>query len=924
MRRQPGRLRKAPRKAIDFTLALALIVLTCVPVLSGATPAKRADAASDPIHLNVGGSIYYAGYETHWMDVDGAMAYCAQPQMQTPPSGTYERSPLRTVPSGVTQASVEQMAAGIYYGFGGPGFDESKRYFPAAWFDGTPMNDERYAALTHIVVSDIYSCTGSLALQGTSDEFREWASYNVIGYSADDGRSLNPNATRRVLADVGNELPAPPASFVETCFTLRTGNGNQDIVGYVPQGKISVQKSSANAGISACNGAYSLSGAVYGIYSDQACANQVATMTTDDAGYAQSEYLALGTYYVKELTASYGFALDEKVQGATVYSSKTTPLESKEMPNYSRADLLIQKVNKETGNPATVGAAEFEGAEFSVSFTPKDATASTKTWLLSSDATGEVHFGKSHKAGGDDFFVDDTGTPVLPIGHYTVRETKAPVGYLAMEGELSFDIADASNTDTDPVLTFDQVQQAAQQVQRGDFQFRKVDDRQSPLAGIPFMLSYDNGEDGQADESHVIVTDENGRFNSSSASNSHLYKTNANDDAVNVDGQGNYTVDESKLDPHAGTWFSKDKTGESAPAGDAKGALPYGSYQLVELPCSANAKKNLVSLTFTVYRDQIMVELNNIVDTEPAIGTTASDKADGDDSLDPAPDAALIDAVDYRNLTPGTEYTLHGTLMLKETGAPVTNDKGEAITVEKTFTPDHESGNVKAEFGFNASELAGKTVVVFEDLLEDGKTVATHSDLDSTSQSVHVGPAIHTMAIDKADDDKSVSGPEATVLDTVKYLGLAPKSSYTMKGILMDKTTGQAVTGVDGSEVTASTQFTTEEKEGEVAVELPVDASGLVGHDLVVFEKCLDEQGNTVALHEDFNDQGQTVTVVDETQSETPGDSTEQGGYDKTGSSFLPLAFFAGMLAIVGACLVGITAHRRRAEAEDQFDFGRR
>lgn len=438
------------------------------------------------------------------------------------------------------------------------------------------------------------------------------------------------------------------------------------------------------------------------------------------------------------------------------------------------------------------------------------------------------------------------------------------------------------------------------------------------------MLSYDNGEDGQADESHVIVTDENGRFNSSSASNSHLYRTNANDDAVSVDGQGNYTVDESKLDPHAGTWFSKDKSGEGAPASDAKGALPYGSYQLVELPCSANAKKNLVSLTFTVYRDQIMVELNNIVDTEPAIGTTASDKSDGDDSLDPAPNAALVDTVDYRNLTPGTEYTLHGTLMLKETGAPLTNDKGEAVTVEKAFTPERESGSVKAEFGFDASELAGKKIVVFEDLLEGGKTVATHSDLDSASQSVHVGPAIHTTAVDKADADKSVSGPEATVLDTVKYLGLAPKTTYTMKGTLMDKTTGQAVTGADGSEVTASTEFTTEDKEGEVAVELSVDASALVGHDLVVFEKCLDEQGNTVAVHEDFNDQGQTVNAVDEPQPETPGDSTEQGGYDKTGSSFIGLAFFASMLAIAGACLVGITAHRRKMDAEDHFDFGQR
>ena len=52
MRGQPGRLRKAPLNAFNVTLTLALVVLMCVPMLSGAAPAKRADAASDPIHLD--------------------------------------------------------------------------------------------------------------------------------------------------------------------------------------------------------------------------------------------------------------------------------------------------------------------------------------------------------------------------------------------------------------------------------------------------------------------------------------------------------------------------------------------------------------------------------------------------------------------------------------------------------------------------------------------------------------------------------------------------------------------------------------------------------------------------------------------------------------------------------------------------------
>ena len=57
----------------------------------------------------------------------------------------------------------------------------------------------------------------------------------------------------------------------------------------------------------------SLSGAVYGIYSDSGCTNRVQTMTTDGNGYAKSAALVAGTYYVKEITAPKGYVLSGKV-----------------------------------------------------------------------------------------------------------------------------------------------------------------------------------------------------------------------------------------------------------------------------------------------------------------------------------------------------------------------------------------------------------------------------------------------------------------------------------------------------------------------------------------------------------------------------------------------------------------------------------
>ena len=41
-------------------------------------------------------------------------------------------------------------------------------------------------------------------------------------------------------------------------------------------------------------------------------------------------------------------------------------------------------------------------------------------------------------------------------------------------------------------------------------------------------------------------------------------------------------------------------------------------------------------------------------------------------------------------------------------------------------------------FTFDASDLGGKTLVVFETLFENGVTVAEHKDLDSAEQTVEI------------------------------------------------------------------------------------------------------------------------------------------------------------------------------------------
>lgn len=85
-----------------------------------------------------------------------------------------------------------------------------------------------------------------------------------------------------------------------------------------PKASLDVVKTSANSAITNNNGNYSLAGAIYGVYRDQSCSNEVGRITTDSSGKGRLNNLDLGTYYVKELKASPGYELDTQVHAITL------------------------------------------------------------------------------------------------------------------------------------------------------------------------------------------------------------------------------------------------------------------------------------------------------------------------------------------------------------------------------------------------------------------------------------------------------------------------------------------------------------------------------------------------------------------------------------------------------------------------------
>ena len=252
--------------------------------------------------------------------------------------------------------------------------------------------------------------------------------------------------------------------------------------------------------------------------------------------------------------------------------------------------------------------------------------------------------------------------------------------------------------------------------------------------------------------------------------------------------------------------------------------------------------------------------IEKVTQPTPEIGTTLKDDQ-GLKTVDAKP-ITLVDTVSYKNLKPGTEYTVSGRLMDKETG----NELSPAVTATTKFTPTSANGTVDIKFTLDASKLGGKKVVAFEKVSEGGNVVASHEDINDDGQTVAIkkptppAPPAPTPKIGTTlkDDQgvKEVEAKQVTLVDTVKYTNLKVGKEYTVSGRLMDKETGKELSPA----VTATTKFTPTATEGAVDIKFTLDASKLGGKKVVAFEK-VSQGGEEVAAHEDINDEGQTVTV---------------------------------------------------------------
>jgi Cna protein B-type domain protein len=165
-------------------------------------------------------------------------------------------------------------------------------------------------------------------------------------------------------------------------------------------------------------------------------------------------------------------------------------------------------------------------------------------------------------------------------------------------------------------------------------------------------------------------------------------------------------------------------------------------------------------------------------------------------------------------------------------------------------------------------------------------------------------PELGTTATIDGKKEFTVNG-DITIDDVVSYKHLTAGKEYTIKGVLMDKSTGKQFL-VYGKEVCSEVTFTPETADGEVTVSFTFDGSAITKNTEVVVFETLYRDETEIAVHADIDDKDQTVTIHPQPEPEKPqtGDNSNIG-------------FWIGLGAVALGGLVSVVIIKLKKKDED-------
>ncbi len=165
-------------------------------------------------------------------------------------------------------------------------------------------------------------------------------------------------------------------------------------------------------------------------------------------------------------------------------------------------------------------------------------------------------------------------------------------------------------------------------------------------------------------------------------------------------------------------------------------------------------------------------------------------------------------------------------------------------------------------------------------------------------------PELGTTATIDGKKEFTVNG-DITIDDVVSYKHLTAGKEYTIKGVLMDKSTGKPFL-VDAKEVRSEVTFTPETADGEVTVSFTFDGSVITKETEIVVFETLYREGTEIAVHADIEDENQTVTIHPQPEPEKPqtGDNSNLG-------------FYIGLASVAVGCLIAFLIIKFKKKDED-------
>ena len=786
----------------------------------------RAPASSMSVYVNLskyqfgyksGGSRYYPNkyglFTSGTSGVYGGAVFCSE----------HDRTPTMGSMTGyvMNDSTIRKI---LYYGYKGPaqwsGFSSSSYNGSyKVWGSNTNRTEIAGTVITSQALSNRFNSLGGR------------------------GTATNPAGLSAFMSYV-NSQPDPGSTY--TAYKA-TASGQDMMWGvYNPKGKLQLVKEVKNNKTltEQCKNMYSLAGAEYYVSKNRDGSGYVGMFTTKEDGSTDPIELDAGRYYVKEVKAPKGYALDTEIYTVDVSSGNTSWVTSKDEPLFDPISILLEKTSDGTGylNPN----ADMSGAEFTIKYydsLDEDLSGLTpkRIWKLKTikhprDGRFWAQMREVNKVdGSDEFYKDENGIIVIPRGSIVVQETKAPRGYRVDSKTYTYRI-DKDTNDLTMKLNFGNTPE-------------QPNKPLVPKIGTTALDAATTDNVGSHGKKVKLVDKVS-------------YKQLSEGETYTVKGK---LMDKATGQPLLvnGREVTAEKTFTVTNANSTiTGDGASGSVDL-EYEVDSTVLVGKTTVVFEhLYYDGKEIATHADIDDEgqsvhfPKIGTTAKSRETNSNLGMPRANETIVDTVKYKNLVIGKVYTVKGKLMDKATKQPIKDERGNEITASKTFTATTKSGSVDLEYTYNSLNRQGKTTVVFEDMYHNDKLVATHSDINDEGQSIDY-PNIHTKA-DVKQLGKLKDG-NVTIVDKVFYKNLTIGKVYTVKGKLMDKATGQPLL-VNGREVTAEKTFTATRNTGSIEVEFTLPAKVLQGKTTVVFEDMYND-GVKIATHSDITDINQTIAI---------------------------------------------------------------